>query len=67
MHHAIQCADPDLSNPADHDPRQAAVTRRKLLDQYADTDTLVLTGHFPDPTAGRVVSHGDSFRFRFES
>jgi len=24
---------------------------------------LLMTGHFPTPVAGRVVSHGDHFRF----
>jgi glyoxylase-like metal-dependent hydrolase (beta-lactamase superfamily II) len=66
MHHAIQCAVPELSSPADADKAQAIASRRKLLEQTADTDITLLTGHFPDPTAGRVVSHGDAFRFAFE-
>ena len=28
--------------------------------------SILLTGHFPAPTAGRVVSHGRAFRFQFE-
>lgn len=66
LHHAIQCADPTLTSPADFDREQAIRTRRDLLAACADTDTLVLTGHFPDPTVGRVVGHGDSFRFNFD-
>jgi glyoxylase-like metal-dependent hydrolase (beta-lactamase superfamily II) len=66
IHHAIQCAAPHLSNPADVDKPQAIETRRKLLDRCADTDMLMLTGHFPDPTAGRIVSAGGTLRFRFD-
>lgn len=66
IHHPIQFADPALSNLADFDPRQAHDTRLGLMRRYADTDTLLMTGHFPSPTAGRIVSHGDQFRFAFD-
>jgi glyoxylase-like metal-dependent hydrolase (beta-lactamase superfamily II) len=67
IHHAIQCAVPELNSPADYDRAQGIASRRRLLESCADNDTIVLTGHFPDPTAGRIVSHGDSFRFRFDA
>jgi glyoxylase-like metal-dependent hydrolase (beta-lactamase superfamily II) len=66
IHHPIQCAAPWLANAADFDPAAALATRLGLLRQLADTPSFLLTGHFPAPTAGRVVSHGDAFRFRFE-
>ncbi|MCP4620221.1 MAG: MBL fold metallo-hydrolase [Bradyrhizobium sp.] len=66
IHHPIQCAAPWLSNAADFDPPAAVATRLALLCELADTPSVLLTGHFPAPTAGRVVSHGDTFRFRFE-
>jgi len=66
IHHAIQCADPTLSSPVDFDSPIGIRTRRKLLETCADTDITLMTGHFPDPTAGHVVSHGDTFRFRFQ-
>ena len=66
IHHPIQCAAPWLSNAADFDPAAALATRLALLRQLADTSTILLTGHFPAPTAGRVVSHSQSFRFKFE-
>jgi glyoxylase-like metal-dependent hydrolase (beta-lactamase superfamily II) len=67
LHHAIQCAHPELYNNADYDRAQATATRMALLNRCADTDILVLTGHFPDPTAGRIVGYGQNFRFQFES
>ena len=37
----------------DTDPVQAALSRRRLLGQVADTGTFVLPIHFPNPTVGR--------------
>ena len=66
IHHPIQCAAPGFANAADYDPIAALKTRIGLLERVADTSTLLLPGHFPGPTAGRVVSHADAFRFEFE-
>ncbi|MCK1337466.1 MBL fold metallo-hydrolase [Bradyrhizobium sp. 38] len=66
IHHPIQCAAPWLSNAADVDPAAAIATRLALLEELADTPSSLLTGHFPAPTAGRVIRHGEAFRFRFE-
>jgi glyoxylase-like metal-dependent hydrolase (beta-lactamase superfamily II) len=65
LHHAIQCAAPELSNFADFDSAQGKATRAKLIDRCADSDILMLTGHFPDPTAGRIVSRAGGLRFQF--
>ncbi|PIT04532.1 beta-lactamase [Bradyrhizobium nitroreducens] len=67
IHHPIQCAAPWLSNAADVDPAAAVATRMALLEELADTPSYLLTGHFPAPTAGRVIRHGDAYRFRFEN
>lgn len=45
---------PDWHPALDHDPIQAAATRRRLLDQAADDGTLVLNYHFPWPGLGHV-------------
>lgn len=65
IHHPIQLALPWLTLPADHDPAIADATRRALLERCADTQTLVLTGHFPDPTAGFVRRAGSAYAFAF--
>jgi glyoxylase-like metal-dependent hydrolase (beta-lactamase superfamily II) len=65
IHHPIQCAAPWLSNAADYDKAAAIATRLRLLEQLADTPSVLLTGHFPAPTAGRVFSKGSAFRFAF--
>jgi glyoxylase-like metal-dependent hydrolase (beta-lactamase superfamily II) len=65
IHHPIQCAAPWLSNAADFDLDMARNTRVKLLEQLADTPSILLPAHFPAPTAGRVTSNGPAFRFAF--
>jgi hypothetical protein len=54
-----------LSIAADYDRAQSIATRRYILERYADTATVLLTAHFPTPTAGRIVRRGDHFGFSF--
>jgi glyoxylase-like metal-dependent hydrolase (beta-lactamase superfamily II) len=63
LHTPVQLAKSELSSNFCSDPTQSAITRRHLIDRCAETDTLVLTAHFPAPTAGRIVRHRDAFRF----
>jgi glyoxylase-like metal-dependent hydrolase (beta-lactamase superfamily II) len=65
IHHPIQCAVPELSSSADYDGARAFAARRDLLARCADSGAALLAAHFPEPTAGRVVAHGDRFRFSF--
>lgn len=64
MHTAVQLANPDLSSRFCSDPEMSRVTRKTLIDAYADTDVVILPAHFPTPTAGYIVSHGDAFSYR---
>ncbi len=59
-HHPIQMAHLDWSSTADSDPVQAAATRHALFSRFADTQTLVIGGHFD---AGHIKRDGDAFRF----
>ncbi|MCF2529050.1 MBL fold metallo-hydrolase [Yinghuangia soli] len=63
VHHPVQFAAPEVPSPADVDIAQATATRRAFVDRYADTGTLVLGTHFPDPTGGRLVREGGEVRF----
>jgi glyoxylase-like metal-dependent hydrolase (beta-lactamase superfamily II) len=65
MHHAVQCLEPSWSTCFCHDPAASARTRRRVLEEVADTDVVVVPAHFPGPTAGHVRPAGDGFRFRF--
>ncbi len=50
---------------SDGDADLARATRRDFLDPHAETDTLILTAHFPSPSVGHVTANGDGFRFHF--
>lgn len=65
FHHPILLAEPGLEMYADWDRAQLLQSRRKILERCADASTLLLTAHFPAPTAGRVCSCGEAFRFKF--
>lgn len=61
MHSPLQTLYPELSPKFDVDPVQAAVTRRRFLERYCDTDTLCCTAHFPSPSVGRIRRKGNGF------
>jgi glyoxylase-like metal-dependent hydrolase (beta-lactamase superfamily II) len=58
-HHPCQMAHLDWSSVVDFDPVQSAETRRELFSRFADTDTLLIGGHF---NGGRIRRDGDAFR-----
>jgi glyoxylase-like metal-dependent hydrolase (beta-lactamase superfamily II) len=61
MHTPLQTHYPELSAKFDADPKQAATTRRSLLERYCDTDTLCCTAHFPSPSSGKIRRRGNGF------
>lgn len=65
MHSPLQCAEPGWRAVSDHDPDLARATRHRFLQQHAESDTLILTAHFPSPSVGRVVAKDKAFRFVF--
>ena len=62
-HHPVQFAEPDWAAAPDTDREQSAATRRRLLDEYADTDVLVIGTHFGPPCAGHLVTSGNGYLF----
>jgi glyoxylase-like metal-dependent hydrolase (beta-lactamase superfamily II) len=64
MHHPVQMAEPDWCSGFDSDLPQARTTRRAFCERYADEPVRVLGTHFNHPTAGRIVRHGATWRFR---
>ncbi|MDI3339031.1 MAG: MBL fold metallo-hydrolase [Sphaerobacter sp.] len=47
----------------DQDREQALATRRRILAEAAADDALVFFYHFPAPALGRVIAHGDGWRW----
>lgn len=67
IHSPVQCAHPEWSTTGCFDKALSAKTRLDFLERYAESDTLVLTAHFPTPSVGYVVRERSAFRFRFDA
>jgi glyoxylase-like metal-dependent hydrolase (beta-lactamase superfamily II) len=67
LHHPLQCLKPEWSTMACTDPAESRVSRTRLVQEHADSDSLILPAHFPSPTAGHIRSHGGSYRFDFRA
>src|SRR5580704_564970 len=50
LHHPLQCLKPEWSTRACTDMELSRTTRTKLVETYADSDTLIQPAHFPEPT-----------------
>jgi glyoxylase-like metal-dependent hydrolase (beta-lactamase superfamily II) len=64
FHHPIQCVRPEISTAFCIDPDAAVQTRLDYFERYADTNMKFFPAHFPAPTAGFIVSHGDTFQWK---
>ena len=65
IHHPLQLIRPEWSSRACEDPHLSAVSRTKMLERVADTNTMLCPAHFGSPTMGHVISHAtDGFRYR---
>ena len=65
IHHPLQLIRPEWSSRACEDPHLSAVSRTKMLERDADTNTLLCPAHFGSPTMGHVISHATyGFRYR---
>ena len=67
IHSPLQLAQPEWSCNSDYDLAASAETRKKFLSTHCETDTLVLTAHFPSPSMGYIVSRGNGYDFTYLS
>jgi glyoxylase-like metal-dependent hydrolase (beta-lactamase superfamily II) len=65
FHHPVQIQDVSLNMGVDTEPELAYATRKRVVETYANTDTILLAAHFPEPTAGCVVTDGGQSVFKF--
>ena len=65
IHSPLQLAEPDWTPNSDYDLAASTRTRRKFLATHCDTDTLVLTAHFPSPSMGYIVPRRDAYDFSY--
>lgn len=63
LHSPLQLARPDWASRACDDPAMSSASRRRFIEQHADTGNLVMPAHFRAPSAGRIHRHGSAFRF----
>ncbi len=62
MHHPCQLAHPEWETTFDTNKQQAINSRKALLEQFADTNTLFIGPHFSSPTAGYLHRDGTGFK-----
>lgn len=65
IHSLLQLKYPDLPMRADYDGAQGAASRRRMLEEIADTPTLCCAAHFPEPSVGLIKRDGKGFRCEF--
>jgi len=63
MHNPIQVPYPDINSGFCQDPAVARTVRRRVLDEAAEHNHLLLPAHFGPPHVGRVRRDGNAFAF----
>jgi glyoxylase-like metal-dependent hydrolase (beta-lactamase superfamily II) len=56
IHHPVQMTRTEWCSSADYDQAQGRKTREGLLQNYVDSDVLIIGTHFATPTAGYIKS-----------
>ena len=64
VHHPCQLVHPEWSVTTDYDPAESVTTRLQMFSKVADTPTLVIGTHWPEPTAGTIIRSGDVYRLQ---
>ncbi len=60
---AVSFEHPDWYNGFEHDPKEAARVRVRLLTELAETGEMLVATHLPFPSVGRVAVDGDAYRW----
>ena len=62
FHHPCQIARAEWDTVADYDRAGSTATRRRVLDELSGSETIMLGTHFAEPSGGRIVADGDSYK-----
>jgi glyoxylase-like metal-dependent hydrolase (beta-lactamase superfamily II) len=65
IHTPLQLAEPGWTPTFEYDMAASTSTRKTFLDAHCNTDTVVLTSHFPSPSVGHIVARGKGYDFRY--
>ena len=63
LHHPCQVTHPQWRSSPDDDFERAISTRRRMVEEFAGTGTLLIGTHFASPSAGYVVREDSILRF----
>ena len=61
FHHPCQIAHPEWMS-FDTEPASALTSRKQVLEQYADTKTVIFGAHFSEPAGSRIITDGTSYK-----
>jgi glyoxylase-like metal-dependent hydrolase (beta-lactamase superfamily II) len=61
VHHLAHVAHPEWDKEADSEPATALATRRRLLEEAANSGARLVASHIPGPRAFRVVRRGAGY------
>ncbi|MFE9688005.1 MBL fold metallo-hydrolase [Streptomyces sp. NPDC006285] len=64
VHTPLQFLMPDHDTCLSEDRHQASVSRRRILEEAADTNALVVPAHLGDAGAAEIVRAGQDFRLK---
>lgn len=67
IHHPIQFNFLDMPTQYCEDPALAAQVRVAMCERYANTQSRLLTAHFPAPSSGRILREGNKYGFEFDA
>lgn len=62
-HHPVQWTAPYWGSKSDIDVDESTHTRQRILDEYLDTDALIMGTHYAGPIAGRLATTSEGIRF----
>ncbi len=65
MHTPLQLAEPGWTPTFEYDMAASTKTRKTFLNTHCNTDTIILTAHFPSPSIGRIVPRGNGYDFTY--
>jgi len=65
MHTPLQLAEPGWTPTFEYDMAASTKTRKTFLNTHCNTDTIILTAHFPSPSIGRIVPRGNGCDFMY--
>jgi glyoxylase-like metal-dependent hydrolase (beta-lactamase superfamily II) len=62
LHSPLQARYPEIGMRADYDSAESGRSRRRMLERFCDSPTLLCTVHFPSPSVGRITRWADGFK-----